>query len=220
MDYWFEVVLNPSPDQADRLLQLRLKFTAACNFLAPIVQQTRCWNRVALHHLTYRQLRHHFPELGSQMVCNAIYSVCRAARHVYQHPSSPFAQHKSQGAAQGAGRPVLPLLSFAPNAPVFFDRHTLSLREGRLSMFTLDGRIRFDLRLSPEHESQFESRKLKEVLLSVRPSIEGQMEKIAAVHMLKFVFGPVEVVSNEKNPETVTATGSMWPDYLQVKETV
>ncbi len=44
------------------------------------LHQTKVWNRVALHHLMYRNLRDQFPEMGSQMVCNAIYSVSRTCR--------------------------------------------------------------------------------------------------------------------------------------------
>jgi hypothetical protein len=40
--------------------------------------------------MAYKPLRERFPQLGSQMACNVIYSVSRAARHVYQHPSSPY----------------------------------------------------------------------------------------------------------------------------------
>ena len=82
--------LNVSPEQALKLRRLQQMFALACNSLAPIVRDTKCWNRVALHHMAYRQLREKFPQLGSQMACNAIYSVSRSARAVYQGASSPF----------------------------------------------------------------------------------------------------------------------------------
>ncbi|MBP6760924.1 MAG: hypothetical protein KA131_04020, partial [Thauera sp.] len=109
--------LNTTPEQKDRLLALQAAFARVCNTLAPIVRESRCWNRVALHHMTYRQLREQFPEIGSQMVCNAIYSVCRASRLVYQHPKSPFNLTR-------LGERPLPLLRFADSCPVYFDRHT------------------------------------------------------------------------------------------------
>ena len=71
------VPLQAAPDQLLRLQALQLGFAQLCNALAPLVQTTRVWNRVALHHLAYRQLREQFPNMGSQMVCNAIYSVSR-----------------------------------------------------------------------------------------------------------------------------------------------
>ena len=51
------VLLQGSAEQQQRLTDLRGLFTQACNALAPMVQQTRCWNRVALHHMAYKPLR-------------------------------------------------------------------------------------------------------------------------------------------------------------------
>ena len=153
------IPLNTAPEQAERLLALQRGFAELCNALAPLVRSTRVWNRVALHHLAYRQLREQFPAMGSQMVCNAIYSVSRTCRLVFQHPGSPFHLDKLSGRA-------LPLLRFTENCPVYFDRHTLSLKQGVLSMFTLDGRMRFQLSLEPEVLQRFQTQKLREVVLS------------------------------------------------------
>ena len=155
------ISFSVTPSQGERLAQLQKAFAAACNHLGPIVQKTRCWNRVALHHMVYRPLRENFPMLGSQMVCNAIYSVSRTCRAVYQNRQSPYSLQKL------AGRP-LPRVIFLPNSPVYFDRHTLSLKDGQVSMYTMDGRIKFDLDLSPEQEQQFRSSKLREIVLSSR----------------------------------------------------
>ena len=48
--------LNTSPAQHAQLVKLQQSFAEVCNALAPLVQQTRCWNRVALHHMAYKQL--------------------------------------------------------------------------------------------------------------------------------------------------------------------
>jgi hypothetical protein len=154
-----QVRLDGTPEQTARLRRLQVAFAEVCNSIAPVVQQTRCWNRVALHHLLYRQLRERFPALGSQMVCNAIYSVSRSARVVLQHPASPWNVNK-RGAAP------LPHIRFADTAPVYFDRHTLSLKNGGLSMFTLDGRMRFEVRLSAVDEARFQHARLLEVVLT------------------------------------------------------
>jgi hypothetical protein len=159
MTSMLRIPLNAEPEAQQRLLDLQRGFARVCNALAPLVQQTRVWNRVALHHLAYRQLREQFPEMGSQMVCNAIYSVSRTGRLVFQHPQSPF------NLAKLGGKP-LPLLRFADTSPVYFDRHTLSLKDGQLSMFTLDGRMRFQLALSSQDEALFHTGKLSEVVLS------------------------------------------------------
>jgi len=159
MNFYLTVPLNTSAEQTARLLDLQTAFAEVCNALAPVVQQTRCWNRVTLHHLTYKGLRERFPKIGSQMVCNAIYSVSRTSRLVFQLPNSPFNVAKNPEKA-------LPLLKFLPSAPVYFDRHTLSLKDGQLSMYTLDGRMRFQLDLKPEDQVRFHEEKLREIVLS------------------------------------------------------
>ena len=153
------IALNPSREQAQGLAALQSMFARACNAIAPTVQSTRCWNRVALHHMAYKSLREQFPDLGSQMACNVIYSVSRASRLVYQHPKSPF------NLAQLGERP-LPLLKFAPSCPVYFDRHTLSLKDGVLSLYTLDGRMRFELNLKAADAQAIKASKLREIVLS------------------------------------------------------
>jgi hypothetical protein len=168
-----QVTLDASPEQAQRLMALQAAFAEVCNALAPLVQQTRCWNRVTLHHLAYKSLREQFPNIGSQMVCNAIYSVSRTARNLFQHPASPFHLSRLQG------KP-LPLLRFVDDCPVYFDRHTLSLKDGSLSMYTLDGRMRFLVSLSPEDERSFHDNKLREIVLS---------RDASGTFQLAFLFG-------------------------------
>ena len=193
MNYVLRVPLNATPEQVQRLHALQTGFARVCNALAPLVQQTRVWNRVALHHLSYRQLREQFPEMGSQMVCNAIYSVSRTGRLVFQHPQSPF------NLARLGDKP-LPLLRFADSCPVYFDRHTLSLKAGQLSMFTLDGRMRFQLTLRAEDEQAFHASKLREIVLARRAD---------GVYELSFLLAPPEAIKTiaaSAVPALLTAT--------------
>lgn len=157
----FRVLLRLDTDagQSASLERLQAAFAEVCSVLGRLAQQTRCWNRVALHHLAYKDLRTRYPRLGSQMICNAIYSVSRTARLVYQNPASPWSTERRPGKS-------LPVLRFSPSAPVYFDRHTLSLQGGRLSLFTLDGRLRFDVSLRAEDERRFREERLKELVLS------------------------------------------------------
>lgn len=159
MNFSLRISLDLSPAQTVQLQTLQQAFAEVCNALAPTVQQTRVWNRVALHHLAYRELRARFPAMGSQMVCNAIYAVSRTSRMVFQHPDSPFT-------LQRLGDAPLPLMQFAEDSPVYFDRHTLSLKNGRLSLYTLEGRMRFEQALRPEDEALFHAHKLREIVLS------------------------------------------------------
>ena len=158
MEVVLRVPLEVAPEQVRRLEALQAAFARVCNALAPLVQSTRVWNRVALHHMAYKQLREQFPQMGSQMVCNAIYSVSRTSRLVFQHPASPF--HLDR-----LGERPLPLLRFTDRSPVYFDRHTLSLKGRLLSMFTLDGRMRFEVQLGARDEARFHTHKLREIVL-------------------------------------------------------
>ena len=161
MNSIIRVPLNSSPEQFERLLALQAAFAEVCNVLAPEVQRSKVWNRVALHHLHYRNLRERFPALGSQMICNAIYAVSRTSRWVFQTPASPFSLAK-------LGAKPLPLLNFANSCPVYFDRHTLSIKGTQLSLFTLDGRMHFELTLPAEQLLLFKVAKLREISLTRR----------------------------------------------------
>lgn len=191
----FSVVLHARPDQVERLTALQRVFVQACNSLTPLVRDTRCWNRVGLHQMAYRQLRERFPQLGSQMACNAIYSVSRASRIVYQNPGSPWLASRQPEQA-------LPLIVFDDQAPVYFDRHTLSLRDGAVSMFTLDGRMRFEVNLSPAQTGHFLNDRLREVVL----------QQNDGVFQLTFSFTPADAA---EAPESLD--GHL-PEYLVVNE--
>jgi hypothetical protein len=189
------VFLAASVEQLERLRALQSAFAEVCNALAPIVQQTKCWNRVGLHHLAYRQMRERFPQVGSQMVCNAIYSVSRTCRLVFQHPSSPF------NVSRFADK-QLPLLNFLVSAPVYFDRHTLSIKDGQLSMFTLDGRMKFQLDLGFEDLLQFREQKLREIMLV----------RVEAGYRLSFYFAGEDASGESEDlPE-----GGELPEYVVV----
>ena len=219
------IPLNTSPDQTERLLALQAAFAQVCNALAPVVVQTRVWNRVALHHLMYRSMREQFPGLGSQMVCNAIYSVSRTCRLVYQSPQSPFNLSR-------LGSKPLPLLRFADNSPVYFDRHTLSVNQGRLSMFTLDGRLRFALALSPADEANFKEKKLFEIVMARRPDglfeltflfgdALGDAPGVTTGEASAEVLGGVQGVGSAQDdsaPAELATGGADLPEYILVEE--
>lgn len=193
------IPLQTDAPQFQRLLALQREFARACNAVAPLVQETRIWNRVALHHLAYRKLREAFPEIGSQMACNAIYSVSRTARLVFQTPGSPFHHTRL------VGQP-LPRLHFQETSPVYFDRHTLSLKQGQVSMYTLDGRMKFQLALLPEQEAAFHERKL----------LEAALQRVGETFELQFLFGPA-AEGAEPEAAPVAGLGSALPPYLRIE---
>jgi hypothetical protein len=189
------IPLTPTPQQAQSLLALQQAFAQVCNALAPTVRDTRCWNRVTLHHLAYRALRERFPLVGSQMVCNAIYSVSRTCRVIFQSPGSPLHIQRL------VDKP-LPLLQFLPSAPVYFDRHTLSIRHGGLSMYTLDGRMRFKINLAPQDEERFAKARLQEIVL------RGAGQQFS----LSFSFG------DEPALAATQAADAVWPQYVLLQQ--
>lgn len=150
--------LNLSPADNDRLQTLQFAFVEAFNHTFSLVVNHRCWNRVALHHFAYRTIRQKFPDLGSQLACNVIYFVSKTAKSIYQDPKSPYHIKKF-----GWEKP--PTLKFPANSPVVLDRNTLSIKNSFASIFTLDGRIRFQLGTSVEIEKQLAQEKIKEILL-------------------------------------------------------
>lgn len=196
MKHILRVGLGTNPAQEASLRRLQESFSDACNALAPIVQQTRCWNRVALHHMAYKSMREKFPDLGSQMVCNAIYSVSRAARRIYQGSASPFNINRHPGQP-------LPLMRFLPQAPVYFDRHTLSLKNGQVSLYTQEGRMRFTIGLSEADQGRFHTEKLREIALT------SQDKR----YHLNFVLTPKASGDNDQPAEP--EDGNL-PEYLLV----
>ena len=118
-----------TPQQAEAFSVLARLFADACNAMVPFVQAHRCWNRVALHHLVYYQVRATLPALGSQMVCQAIHRVADAYKALLANEGIPKDQ------------PV-PAITFTP-ASVHFDHRTYSLKGEAFSIFTAQGRDRY-----------------------------------------------------------------------------
>ncbi len=215
MNFVTRIPLNTTPEQFARLQALQSAFAQVCNALAPEVQRSRVWNRVALHHMHYRALREKFPALGSQMICNAIYAVSRTSRMVFQTPGSPFNLTK-------LGDKSLPLLQFADSCPVYFDRHTLSIKDDKLSMFTLDGRMHFHLTLLKEQLMLFKVAKLREISLTRHD--EGLYQLTFMLDQQTALTEPeaqaildVQLPAEASVPPELLAAKSFIPDYVSVE---
>ncbi|WP_136415853.1 RNA-guided endonuclease TnpB family protein [Herbaspirillum sp. ST 5-3] len=118
--------LNIMPIQAAALFAVRAAYADACNRLVPVVRENRLWNRVALHQRAYTMLRETTP-LGSQMCCNAIYSVCKA-----------YKAQMERGRIRKDD--MVPVIRFN-RASVHYDKRTYSLKGDTVSLNTLNGRI-------------------------------------------------------------------------------
>jgi len=130
--------LETTEDQHEKLLRLQEAFLVACNDIVPSVVEHRCWNRVALHNLTYSKIRA-TSSLGSQMVCNAIFAVCKA--------------YKNKTIIK---EETVPVVRFHKNRSVHFDKRTYSIRGDTLSLYTLEGRIRTKMHFGPFQQEYFE----------------------------------------------------------------
>ncbi len=142
-------VKTSSSDKKD-LSALMIAYTDACNQISPYAYEHHCWNRVALHNAVYTNTRA-ASLLGSQMVCNAIFSVCKAYK------------------ANKAKKKVLesPVL-FRKNGSVHFDKRTYTLKGDVLSLYTLNGRIKVKLNIGEYQKSYLEKGLLKEAELTCK----------------------------------------------------
>lgn len=121
--------LDTTKEDEAQLLTLQEAYLTACNKIVPEVQEHRCWNRVALHHLVYSKIRKTSP-LGSQMVCNAIFSVCKAYKAKAILPKEE-----------------VPLVCFHKGRSVHFDKRTYTIKGEAVSLYTLEKRILVKMRL-------------------------------------------------------------------------
>jgi len=124
-------------DEDEKLLELQDAYFAACNQIAPDAQENRCWNRFALHKLVYSKIRKTSP-LGSQMVCNAIFSVCKAYQAKAILPKED-----------------VPLIQFRKGRSVHFDKRTYKIKGETISLYTLGKRIQVKMRFGPFQKEYF-----------------------------------------------------------------
>jgi len=129
--------LEMSRDESEKLLKLQDAYFAACNQISVEAREHRCWNRVALHHLVYKKTRQTSP-LGSQMVCNAIFSVCKA--------------YQAKGILQ---KEEVPLVQFRRGTSIHFDKRTYRIKGEELSLYTLGKRIKVKMRMGSFQEKYF-----------------------------------------------------------------
>jgi putative transposase len=187
--------LNVGHDQAAALVALQSAYAEACNRLVPTVVEHRCWNRVALHRLSYARLREETP-LGSQMVCNAIFSVCKA-----------YKAQKALGRIKKEA-PV-PAIRFS-RASVHFDKRTYSIKGERLSLYTLSGRIAVTMVLGEHQRRIIASGKAKEAELVCRRGRWYFNLVVESDEAAPITSGSVMGVDVGENNLAATSTGKVW----------
>jgi len=187
--------LDVTPEQAAALGALRSAYAQACNRLVPMVCEHRVWNRVGLHQRAYRSLRQSSP-LGSQMVCNAIFSVCKAYR-----------------AQRALGRirrdePV-PTLRF-DRASVHYDQRTYTIQANGVSLNTLKGRVSVPWILAEHQRTILQSGRAKEAELVLRDGQWFFNLVVESVDPPTRASGPVMGVDVGENTLAATSTGKVW----------
>jgi len=176
------------------LVDVQVAYAAACNLLVPVVIENRCWNRVALHNTAYDWLRPQTP-LGSQMVCNTFRTVCGA-----------YASMRSNGEIE-EGKPV-PVANFR-NASVHYDVRTFTMRGGRLSLWTMTGRMEVMLRPGAHQKRLLAWGTPKEAELVFR---KGRMyfNLVLEKEIAFKETGPVVGLDVGENNLAATDTGKIW----------
>jgi IS605 OrfB family transposase len=140
--------LNLSQEHSNALFETQKAFVNACNRATRFVVENRCWNRVALHHLCYYQIRENIPFLGSQMICNAFQKVCSSYK--------VLKIKKSQDA---------PTITFKDSSSIHYDKRTYSIKDNILSLYTIKGRIKCEYVTGDFQEEYLERGTVKEAEL-------------------------------------------------------
>ena len=125
-----KILTTAEQDAALKALQKELN--TAYNQIVPFAVANKCANRVALHHLAYYSVREAYPALGSQMVCNAVKAVADAYKTFFTN--NPKKR-----------REELDLVMFN-NGSVHYGLRTYSIKGDILSLLTLSGRIKVEMR--------------------------------------------------------------------------
>lgn len=187
------IKLDTTTEQSERLLALQSAYADACNALVLAVIENRCWNRVALHKLSYYDIRAN-SLLGSQMVCNAIFSVCKA--------------YKAQTALKRITETV-PAVSFSRSS-VHFDKRTYSIGEKSLSLYTLSGRVNVPMILGEFQRARLGSGIPKEAELINRNGTWFFNLVIETETPAVQTTGPVLGVDVGENNLAATSTGKLF----------
>ena len=125
-----KVKLNPTKEQAKKLLATMERVNAACDYISAIAFQERKFGQVGLHKLTYYTVREKFG-LSSQIAVRAVGKVVEA----YRLDKRP----KPEGAVVGVKKKTQ--RSFKPLGAIAFDQRILAWRGVEaVSILTLEGR--------------------------------------------------------------------------------
>lgn len=164
--------------------------------IAPIAQEQRCWNRVALHHMVYYKIREAFPDLGSQMVCQAVHRVADA----YKTLNSNGGIKKDE---------PLPSITFDSKS-VNFDKRTYAIKGLGVSLFTLSGRVKPKLLYGQFQKMLLESGEAKEARLVFRKGVWYFNLFLDIPDAKPIIAGKVMGIDVGENNLAATSTGKIF----------
>jgi putative transposase len=188
------IKLKVSPPQSAALSALRVAYADACNRLVPVVREHRLWNRVGLHQRAYTMLRPN-TALGSQMICNAIFSVCKA-----------YKTQKELGRI--SKQEAIPALHF-DGASVHYDKRTYTLKGEAVSLNTLQGRMVVGLQPGAHQRRILAAGRPQEAELVARKGNWFFNLVVEVQDLEPLTSGPVMGVDVGENNLAATSTGKV-----------
>lgn len=123
----YTVRIKVSPDQSQTLSDTCDAYLDCCNMVSKTAWEHRALSQKTLHQLVYRRLRDEY-HVGAQMAQSSIIRVIGNYRTIKEAHGSPWASSQPEYRS--------------PGYDLVWNRDYSILKDGRLSINTLDGRIK------------------------------------------------------------------------------
>lgn len=133
--------LVASPDERLMLFATMERYNAACNAVSPVAFSERQFSNIGLQNRLYRHVRETFG-LSAQMAQLAIRKVAGS----YRSTKEAIKEQNKVLAILGKPLKSLPEISFREHGAICYDARVISLGRNRVSIWTLDGRIKLRYR--------------------------------------------------------------------------
>ena len=152
-------------ESEQKLHLTRALYRDACHLLVDFVCKDpaqRNWQRFNLHHAAYHTVRATMPDLGSQMLCNAIRSVSSAYK-------AELSKHPRKNKTDPLKRIVF------KNPSIHLDKNTITYHSDltTATVYTVQGRVKVDLCPGEFQKRLLQQGKLKESNLVYRKNKKG-----------------------------------------------
>ena len=123
----YAVRVEASPDQSRVLFDTCAAYLDCCNMVSKTAWEHKTLSQKTLHQLVYRRLRDEY-RVGAQMACSSMNRVIGNYRAIKEVHGSPWATSQPQYHSSGYD--------------LLWNRDYSILKDGRLSISTIDGRIK------------------------------------------------------------------------------